>query len=189
MEKKLDYRVVKKIGEGNRGEVYLVELEGGGRGVIKWAKNYDIDKEWEILNYLNGRWAPKPIYRGRRYFIMELVEGKPLGELIGTPLYYRALYRGLEAGYHLDRLGVFHKQLGRFYHIIYNPLVDQVKFIDFERGVFTNKPRNFLQILGYYLYKDANFGVEVVERVKEEYKKSPLFALSLLKEYFSPYFP
>jgi len=82
------YDVIEKIGEGNRGEVYKARLEDGRFVAIKWAKNYEIEKEWAILKYLDGFYAPKPIFRGKRYFIMELIEAKPLKEYINTDEYY-----------------------------------------------------------------------------------------------------
>ena len=80
------YDVIEKIGEGNRGEVYKIKLQNGEYAALKWAKSYEIDKEWEILSFLYGNYAPKPLFRGKRYLVMELIEGKPLKELIGKAL-------------------------------------------------------------------------------------------------------
>jgi len=163
------YDIIEKIGEGNRGEVYKAKLEDGKIAAIKWAKNYVIDKEWEILKFLNGVYSPKPIYRGKRYFIMEYVEGRPLKEYINTPEYYEILKKALKGAYELDLKGVFHGQLGRYYHILYDGF--DVKFIDFERGVFTKNPRNFLQIAGYYLYRDEKFDKKSLDFAIDLYKK------------------
>jgi len=127
------YDIIEKIGEGNRGEVYKAKLEDGRIVAIKWAKNYEIDKEWEILKFLNGLTAPKPIFRGKRYFIMEYIDGKPLKDFVGYEEYYNILKDALYNAYLLDEKGIFHGQLGRYYHILKTE--KQVKFIDFERGV------------------------------------------------------
>lgn len=163
------YDIIGKLGEGNRGEVYKARLEDGRIVAIKWAKNYDIDKEWEILNFLKGRYAPMPVFRGKRFFAMEYVQGRPLKELIGTKDYYLLLKKALKAALFLDEKRVFHKQLGRYYHIF--DTKDGVKFIDFERAVFTDNPRNFLQIIGYYLIRDENFDKKKIEEVIKLYKK------------------
>ena len=168
------YDVIGKIGEGNRGEVYKIKLEDGRVAALKWAKNYEIEKEWEILNYLNGFYAPKPVFRGKRYIVMELVEGKPLKELQNSPEYYDSLKLSLEGAFKLDEKNVFHKQLGRFYHILYDG--KNVKFIDFERAVITDKPRNFLQIIGYYLQRDENFDKTHLNLILDLYKKDKLEA-------------
>ena len=169
------YDVIEKIGEGNRGEVYKVKLEDGRLAALKWSKNYEIDKEWEILNYLKGFYAPKPIFRGNRYIVMELIEGKPLKELLNTPEFYDAMKLSLIAAFKLDERNVFHKQLGRFYHILYDE--KKVTFIDFERAVITKNPRNFLQLIGYYLFRDENIDKNRLNLILNLYKKDKLKAL------------
>jgi putative serine/threonine protein kinase len=145
-------------------------LEDGRIAAIKWAKNYEIEKEWEILEYLNGLCAPKPIYRGKRYFIMEFVDGEPLKNFVGKEEYYDILKESLVNAYKLDEKGVFHGQLGRYYHILKTQ--NGVKFIDFERGVFTDSPRNFMQIIGYYFFRDEKFNKQTLRDVIDIYKKN-----------------
>jgi len=173
------YDVLEKIGEGNRGEVYKVKLEDGTFAALKWAKNYEIDKEWEILNFLNGKYAPKPFFRGKKYLVMELIEGKPLKELKGKD-FYLLIKDALKGAFYLDQRGVFHKQLGRYYHIFKTS--DEVKFLDFERAVFTDKPRNFLQIIGYYLQRDEKFDKKSLNKTIDLYKKEPLKGLEFARK-------
>jgi len=174
------YDVICKIGEGNRGEVYKAKLEDGRVVAIKWAKSYEIDKEWKILNYLNGKYAPKPIFRGNRYLVMELIVGKPLKELIGDIKYYELLKDAFCGAYYFDKVGIFHKQLGRYYHIFRTE--NGVKFIDFERAVFSKKPRNFLQLIGYYLQRDEKFDKKDIESLVLKYKKNPNDGLNFVRE-------
>jgi putative serine/threonine protein kinase len=170
----LRYDVICKLGEGNRGEVYKIKLANGKFAALKFSKNYEIDKEWEILQFLNGRFAPKSYFRSKKYLVMELIEGVPLKNLKNQD-YYNLLKKSLYAAYCLDKLGVFHRQLGRYYHIY--DTSHGVKFIDFERGVFSENPRNFLQILGYYLMRDENFDEFELKLIADLYKKAPIKAL------------
>ena len=127
------------------------------------------------MKFLDGLCAPKPIHRGKRYFIMEYIKGKPLKEYVGNIEYYEVLKKALYNAYLLDEKGVFHGQLGRYYHIFYTG--EDVKFIDFERGVFTENPRNFMQIVGYYLFRDEKFDKNILKEIIEMYKTAPKKAL------------
>ena len=167
------YDIIEKIGEGNKGEVYKAKLENGKIVAIKWAKNYDIDIEWEILKFLDGKIAPKPLFRGNRYFAMEYINAKPLKEFLNTHTYYLILKDSLYNAYLLDKLGVNHSQLGRYYHILFNK---EVRFIDFERASFKN-PRNFLQIIGYYLFRDEKFDINKLKAIANLYKTDKKQAL------------
>jgi len=176
----LRYDILEKLGEGNKGEVYKVKLENGKIAALKWAKNYEIEKEWEILNYLDGFYAPKPIKRGNKYFIMELIEGKALKEFLDTPQYYYIIQKALIGAYELDLRKVTHSQLGRFFHIIYNEDKKDIKFIDFERASFSEKPRNFMQIIGYYLHRDKLCNKEFLKDVVLLYKEKSYKAVELI---------
>ncbi len=178
----MKFEIIDKIGEGNRGEVYKVKLKTGEIAALKYAKNYEIEKEWQILNFLDGICAPKPFFKGKNYIIMEFVKGKPLKELINTKEYYIALKYALKAAFYLDEKKIFHKQLGRYYHIIFNG--KNVKFIDFERSVFQNNPRNFLQIIGYYLKRDKNFDQNQIDLIINLYFKNKNKALEKILKIF-----
>ena len=106
---------------------------------------------------------------------MEYIEGKPLKEYVGNIEYYEVLKKALYNAYLLDEKGVFHGQLGRYYHIFYTG--EDVKFIDFERGGFTDNPRNFMQIVGYYLFRDEKFDKNILKEIIEMYKTAPKKAL------------
>ncbi|MEO1941908.1 MAG: hypothetical protein ABGW77_03345 [Campylobacterales bacterium] len=167
----MEFKVLEKIGEGHRGEVYKVELESGEIAAVKWSKNFPLEKEWKILTHLNGRVAPKPLFKGEKFIVMEYILGPSLWDLIGTPDYYRLLARGVWSSYQLDLLGIAHKQLGRYRHLLWDSN-RQVRIIDFERGCFSKKPRNFLQILGFYFYGDPFLGPEKLKQVRKLYFKN-----------------
>ena len=107
---------------------------------------------------------------------MEYVDGKPLKDYVGSGEYYDILKKALYNAYLLDEKGVFHGQLGRYYHIFYTG--EYVKFIDFERGVFADNPRNFMQIVGYYLFRDEKFDKKRLNVIIEQYKKNRKDALN-----------
>jgi len=173
------FEIIEKIGEGNRGEVFKVKFNGK-IAALKYAKNYEIEKEWEILKYLNGVFVPKLFFKGKKYIIMEYVKGVPLKNLINTADYYTALKEALRGAFFLDEKGVYHKQLGRYYHILYDG--ENVKFIDFERGVFSKNPRNFLQIIGYYLRRDKYINQEKINKVIKLYSFNKESALKKVLE-------
>ena len=174
------YEIIEKIGEGNRGEVFKVEFKGK-IAALKWFKNDLAVKEFNVLKLLNGVYAPKPLFLGKQYFIMEYIDGKPLKNLDKLQ-YYNSLKMAFEGAYYLDKFGIFHKQLGRYYHIL--TLNNQVKFIDFERAVITKNPRNFLQLIGYYLQRDENFDKSKLSDLVIKYKNNPLSGVEFVREIF-----
>jgi len=99
---------------------------------------------------------------------MEYIDGKPLKNFVGYEEYYNILKIALYNAYLLDEKGVFHGQLGRYYHILKTE--KQVKFIDFERGVFSENPRNFMQIVGYYLFRDEKYDKKSLNSIVKNYK-------------------
>jgi len=109
---------------------------------------------------------------------MEYIDGKPLKKYENTIIYYDILKESLINAYNLDLKGIFHGQLGRYYHILNS--AKGVRFIDFERGVFTENPRNFLQIIGYYLYRDEKFDKKQLIEITSLYKSNKKDALNMI---------
>jgi putative serine/threonine protein kinase len=99
----MNYEIIEKIGEGNRGEVFKVKLDNGKIAALKWLKSDLAVKEYEILKYLNSHYAPEPIFLGKHYFIMEYIKGSPLKDLINTKEYYETLIESLVGAYELDK--------------------------------------------------------------------------------------
>ena len=169
---------MQKIFEGNRGEIFLIDYFGKKAVLkrLKPGKPNTLQKEAKILQRLSGRYAPKLFEAGRDYLIMEFVDGVALKHAIKKD-FKRAVRLALEACYFLDRAGVYHKELGRYYHFLYAKDFSWVKVIDFERAVLRSNPRNVLQFVGYYLQsfdlkeaielykKDRKAGFEAIVKV------------------------
>ena len=166
---------MQKIFEGTRGEIFLIDYFGK-KAVLKRlrpGKPNTLQKEAKILKMLNGRYAPKLFEAGSDYLIMEYIEGVALKKMIKKD-FKKAIRLGLEACYFLDRMGVYHKELGRYHHLLYAKDFSWVKVIDFERSTLRPNPRNVLQFVGYYL-KEYDLA-EAIERYKRD-KKAGFLAL------------
>ena len=137
---------MQKIFKGNRGEIFLTTFKGQ-KAILKRFKRYDsFLQECKALKFLEPfNIAPKLLDSSKEWVLMEYCEGASLKEAWSK----EALQKALLAAYKLDNLALYHRQLGRYYHFIFTK--DGVKVIDFERSIFTKKPRNVLQFIGYYL--------------------------------------
>jgi len=154
-----------KIAEGNRGEIFL----NNGKVVKRYKKNKPnyAKKEAAFLNYLQSfNLAPKLFEVGKDYIVMEYLGSFSLKEAIKVDR-MKALLLGLEASYRLDRLGVYHQELGRYHHFLYSLDLSWVRVIDFERAKWSSSPRNLFQFVGFYLRE-----VELAKEIKM-YKKTP----------------
>jgi len=156
---------LQKIASGNRGEIFLVE----GKIVKRYKKgkpNYAL-KEALFLNYLEAfKVAPKLFKRGEDYLVMEYLGNFSLKDAIKVNP-KKALLLALEASYKLDRLKVYHKELGRYHHFLFTKGLEEVRVIDFERASWSLNPRNLFQFVGFYL-RELNLRVEL-----ELYKQEP----------------
>ncbi len=139
---------MKKLFEGNRGEIFLTTYRNK-KAILKRLKPHKPNTllvEKELLLFLEPyKIAPKLYDSGRDWLLMEYLQGPTLKEYRSKD----ALKEALLVAYKLDKLHVYHRQLGRFYHFIFTQ--NGVKVIDFERGKRSEKPRNVLQFVGYYL--------------------------------------
>jgi len=166
---------LQKIFEGNRGEIYLIDYRGH-KAVLKRQKSgkpNTLQNEAKILKYLQPtNIVPKLFEYGPDYIVMEYLRGISLKEAIEKEK-NRALKRALRLCYVLDRVGVWHKELGRYYHFIFTP---EPKIIDFERSCFSARPRNVLQFVGFYLR-----GLDTKEAVAL-YKRDKRAGLQALEE-------
>ncbi len=141
-----------RLFSGNRGDIYLIDY-GSKKAVLKKlkpGKPNTLTKEARILKYLDSLYVPKLYEAGGDYIIMEYIEGISLKEALRKSG-KRAVRLALVACNHLDRMGIAHRELGRYYHFIFDKDLKSVKIIDFERSAFCPRPRNVLQFLGFYL--------------------------------------
>lgn len=157
---------MQKIFEGNRGEIFLIDYHGQ-KAVLKRQKRdkpNTIRNEIEILHYLQPTHiVPRVFEYGNDFIVMEYLQGISLKEAIKKEK-KRTLKEALRLCSILDRAGVWHKELGRYYHFIFTP---EPKIIDFERARFTHKPRNVLQFVGFYMRDlDTKRAIELYKRDK-----------------------
>jgi len=131
-------------------------------------------KEAQILRRLD-RYVPKLYEVGRDYLIMEYIDGINLKEALKRD-FAKAVRLGLEACFYLDVMGVYHKELGRYHHLLYGRDLGWVRVIDFERAVVRPNPRNLLQFVGFYL-KDLPLQKEI-----ELYKRNKKAGLEAILE-------
>ena len=115
--------------------------------------------------------APKVYESGEDYIVMEYLQGVSLKEMAKNK---DTLKEALKVCYLLDRLGIYHRELGRYYHFVFTK--EGVRVLDFERAVYRAHPRNVLQFVGFYL-RD----IDTKEAV-ELYKQSPREGLKKLFE-------
>ena len=115
--------------------------------------------------------APRVYESGEEYIVMEYLQGVSLKEMAHNK---DVLKEALKVCYLLDRLGIYHRELGRYYHFVFTK--DGVRVLDFERAVYRANPRNVLQFVGFYLRR-----VDTKEAV-QLYKQNPQEGLKKLFE-------
>ncbi|BCD68628.1 hypothetical protein [Nitratiruptor sp. YY09-18] len=167
---------MQKIFEGNRGEIYLVDYFGK-EAILKKRKidkPNTLIKEAKILQYLEPlRIAPMVYEVGADYIIMEYLQGLSFKSLLQRNRKV-ALKDALQICYMLDKAGIYHRELGRYYHFIATK--KGLCVIDFERAQWSKSPRNVLQFIGFYM-RDV-VSLDLIEL----YKQNKTKALELLYE-------
>ncbi len=143
----------------------------GQKAVLKKLRSNrpnTLQKEAQILQELEPLGiAPKLYEYGLDYIVMEYIDGISMKEALKKNRKL-ALQLGLEAAYVLDRAGISHKELGRYYHFIFDKEMKRCKVIDFERAVRSVKPRNVLQFVGFYMRDyDIKEAIELYKKNKK----------------------
>ncbi len=166
--------------EGNRAKIYLIDYYGK-KAVLKKlraGKPDTLKKEVQILRTLD-RFAPKIYEWGPGYIVMEYVDGISFKEAVKRD-FKRSVRLALDACYYLDQKGVYHKELGRYHHLLFAKDLSWVKVIDFERAVVRSNPRNVLQFIGFYLRAfDLRKEIELYKKDKKAGYKALLRALDV----------
>ena len=151
-------RVLKKLFEGYRGEIFLAHYKNR-LAVLKRKKRESpdfIEKEYKLLKNLNGLYSPKVFEKSKDYILMEYVKGFDFKEALKIDR-KRAILLALELSYFLDKQGVYHSQLGRYYHLIISKDFKTIKALDFERTKINSNQKNLLQIIGFYLRDEQKY--------------------------------
>ena len=124
--------------------------------VIKVGLDKDISIEKMYLEKLQSeRFVPKFYFAGKGYVVREKVEGELIGDFLerakGKEI-ESVLNKILEVTCRMDELGINKKEMTNPYKHIYviNKKGDyEIKMIDYERCIFTEKPKNTTQFLQY----------------------------------------
>ncbi len=171
-------RIVKKLFEGKRGEIFLVEIDSGTAVYKKEKPPYKFAaKEYEILRYLNGLFSPKPIALLFDGFLMEYVEGDNFKKALKENR-KMAIDLAMEACRYLDEMGVYHSQLGRYYHLMMEHKRNRIKILDFERAKLEVFGKNLPQFLGFYLKESSRD----IKELLAAYKKEPALYYKIKEE-------
>ena len=151
---------MQKIFEGNRGEIFLIDYFGKP-AVLKRFKNRDFQKakkEANILSFLEPfAIAPKLYELYEDCIIMEYLEGISFKEALQKDK-KNAIAQALHICYVLDNVGIYHKELGRYYHFILTK--NGMRLLDFERAQLGKRGKNVLQFIGFYL-RDLDLQKEI----------------------------
>lgn len=124
--------------------------------VIKVGLDKDISIEKMYLEKLQGeKFVPKFYFSGNGYVVREKVDGELIGDFLNRAKKREieiVLNKILEVTLRMDELGINKKEMTNPYKHIYvvNKNNDfHIKMIDYERCIFTEKPKNTTQFLQY----------------------------------------
>ncbi|WP_281950303.1 hypothetical protein [Nitrosophilus kaiyonis] len=145
-------KILRKIFEGYRGEIFLVEVENQVY-IMKKNKRLDVDfiaKEYQILKFLDGHYSPKVYEKSKDFFLMDYIKGYNFKESLKLNK-KASILLSLKLSYYLDKKRVYHSQLGRYHHMIISKDFQKIWALDFERAKIDSNQKNLLQIVGFYL--------------------------------------
>jgi len=165
-------KILKKLFEGKRGEIYLVQKDE--KIFVMKKKKADspdfIKKEYEILKKLSNKYSPKVFEKGKDFLLMEYLKGYSFKEALIIDE-KKSILLACELCYYLDKQKIYHSQLGRYYHLIVSTDFKSIKVLDFERAKINSKQKNLLQFIGYYLKDKVNELKEDIEIYKKDIDK------------------
>ena len=148
-------KILKRFYKGTRSNIFLCEY-GNKKGIIK--KHYKkslVKKEALFLEKLYPL-TPKVFEIRDDFIFMQYIEGLKFG-LSNKEMIKLAL----TACYEMDINHIYHTELGRFSHLIFDKNIKWVKIIDFEKAKNSPDARNVFQLIGFY-FKNYDLKEEIM---------------------------
>lgn len=173
---------IKYLAKGKHSLVLDGSFEGKSC-IIKVGEEKDLQIE-NIFNKKleNESFVPEVYYSGKNYIVREKFEGEIIEEFLetnGKESILDILDKVLEVTFRLDELGINKQEMTNPYKHIFILDKAEVMFIDYERCLYTQKPKNTTQFL-QYIRRNRNLleekGIEIDEdkifEVSKKYKEN-----------------
>lgn len=175
LQKMTDVVLGDVLGIGKHGVVYNCIYKG--KSYVLKKKNpkskstFSIKKEAKFLKLLNEHGiGPKLIKEGSHYVVMEKLDGEIIKNIDLTVKSY-VIFSILNQCFKMDELGITKFEMTNPYkHIFVKG--KKVTMIDFERCIFTEKPKNVNQFCEYLRRNRVScVDQELLKKYKESYSK------------------
>ncbi len=184
------------VAKGYRGVVFKGYWKGSPVAVkVKRCdseKENVLLKECNFLKYLESfskksgkeNPAPFPYLCFKDFLVMEFIEGVVFEKAVKVFDWREVTCSFIDACAFLDSAGVKHSEIKGGKHLIFS---ERGRIVDFESASFSEKPRNVLQFVGYYLIgrkllKPFGVNEKLLFSFIEAYKKDPERAIGEFKE-------
>ncbi len=136
---------------------HSIVLEGNWdnkKAIIKTGKEKDIEIEYIYLEKLkNENFSPQIYFKDNNFVIREKIEGTIIKDFLlneqSPKKIINIIDKILSICQKLDELGINKNEMTNPYKHIYITKNNSVKMIDYERCIFTPKPKNTTQFLQY----------------------------------------
>ncbi|NQZ85281.1 MAG: methyltransferase [Nanoarchaeales archaeon] len=132
--------------------------------IVKIGKEQHLEKEGFFEEKLKDEFfVPKMYYRHKNYIVREMYTGQTIEHFIDNPNTTLkeltiVLSEILKACFRIDELKITKFEMTNPYKHIYIESDLSIGFIDFERCIFADKPKNTTQILQYFRRNIPKFG-------------------------------
>ncbi len=141
------------LSKGWRGEIYIYKEDKTYciKKAIHEGAIYAITKEANILSFLYGdKTYPQILCQGKDFFVYEYIDAMPFEKVFYNLEEDKKRYiliQVLKSAYKLDVVGINRGEFDKEYK---NILIDKylnVYILDFDRGLFSKKPKNLNQFI------------------------------------------
>ena len=151
--------------------------------IIKIGKSQHIQKEIAFEKKLeNESFVPKMFFYEDNFVIREKIEGELIIDFFenckSKEVLIKILNKILDATIRLDELGINKFEMINPYKHIYILDNEDIKFIDFERCIYTDKPKNTTQVLEFFrrnfqllLKNNVRIDENKIFSISKKYKK------------------